>query len=203
MTSIIGCRNGRPVRSAIGKSPLAAGSVFFGRDVIAGDEQTNRFLHGGSNRAVCAYDAGHWPWWRSEKGLACAEGSFGENLTLIGVNEDRVCIGDRFQWGDVILEVTLPRGPCANLDLHHGRVGVAQAITRSARCGWYMRVLREGEAPTRNAKIEHIRAVGSPTVTEAFVVCYISRSPFALRQRAKEILELSANLRRAVERNLS
>jgi MOSC domain-containing protein YiiM len=202
-TRIIGHRNGRAVRSAISKSPVAADVVFFDRNGIAGDQQTNLFIHGGIDRAVCAYDAGHWPWWRTEKGLVCAEGSFGENLTLIGTNEDRVCIGDQFAWGEVILEVTQPRGPCANLDVLHGKVGIAQAITRSARCGWYMRVLREGEAPTHNAAVQHIRARENPTVTEAFVSRYLSRSSLALRRHVQEISQIPANLRRVVARTLS
>ena len=203
-TKIIGHRNGRAVRSAIGKSPIAADVVFFNRNGVAGDQQTNLFLHGGTGRAVCAYDAGHWPWWRTEKGLVCAEGSFGENLTLIGLNEDRVCIGDQIAWGEVILEVTQPRGPCANLDVHHGQVGIAHAITRSACCGWYMRVLREGKAPTRNAVIEHIRGRGTLTVTEAFVARYISRrSPLASHGHVKDLSQVSGNLRRAVARTLS
>lgn len=177
--------------------------VFFSRDGIAGDRQANRLVHGGLDQAVCAYDAGNWIWWRAEKNLNCTEGSFGENLTLFGANEDAVCIGDRFAWDDVVLEVTQPRGPCANLDLYHGQVGIAQAITRSGRCGWYMRVIREGTASTRAASVRHIPASGKPTVREAFVARYDSRTPLALRRRVLEISQLSANWRRALARSLA
>ncbi|HEX3429490.1 MAG TPA: MOSC domain-containing protein [Rhizomicrobium sp.] len=200
---VIGQRNGRPVRSAISKSPVTGDRVFFGREGVAGDQQSNRLLHGGVDQAICAYDAGHWPWWHTEKNLTCSEGTFGENLTLLGANEDSVCIGDRFAWDEVILEVTQPRGPCANIDLYHGRVDLAQAITRSGRCGWYMRVIREGDASARNAIIRHIRAPGKPTVKEAFVARYDSRTPLALRRRVHEISQLSSNWRRAISRGLS
>lgn len=200
---IIGHRRGRPVRSAIGKSPVAAESVFVGWEGVAGDQQSNRLIHGGIDKAVCAYDAGHWPWWHDEKNLACAEGTFGENLTLLGADEDSVCIGDRFEWDEVCLEVTQPRGPCTNIDLYHGRVDLAQAITRSGRCGWYMRVIRAGDASTRNAVVRHVRAEGRPTVKEAFFARYDSRTPLALRRRVHEISQLSADWRRAISRGLS
>lgn len=202
VSRVIGHRHGRPVRSAIGKSPLAAETVFFSREGISGDQQTNRLLHGGPDQAVCAYSASNWPWWLEEKGLACAEGSFGENLTLLGANEHTVCIGDRIAWDDVVLEVTQPRGPCSNLDLYHGRVDIAQNITRSSRCGWYLRVVREGNASTRNVLVRHIRAPDGPTVAEAFAARYDSRTSLALRRRVHELSQLSSNWRRAIARTL-
>jgi len=198
---VIGHRRGLPVRSAIGKTPVAADAVFFGRAGIDGDRQANRLIHGGSDQAVCAYDAGHWAWWRTEKNLNCTKGSFGENLTLLGADEDSVCIGDQFSWDDVILEVTQPRGPCTNIDLHHGRVDLAQAITHFGLCGWYMRVIREGYASTRNPNVCHIRTREGTTVKEAFFARYDSRTPLALRRRIQEISQLSSNWRRAIARN--
>ena len=203
VSQIIGQRNGRPVRSAIGKFPLAADTVFVGREAIAGDEQTSRLVHGGPDQAVCAYAADHWAWWREEKGLVCTEGSFGENITLLGVTEDDVCIGDRFAWDAVVLEVTQPRRPCVNLDLCHGRMDIAQAVTRSGRCGWYLRVIRQGHASTRGTSVRHIRTEGRPTVGEAFAARYDSRTPLALRRRVHEISQLSSNWRRAIARTLA
>lgn len=203
ISRIIGERRGKPVYSAIGKSPAAEETVFFGHQGVAGDQQTNRLLHGGPDQAICAYSASNWPWWHDEKGLSCAEGSFGENLTLLGANEDTVSIGDRFAWGDVILEVTHPRGPCANLNLYHGRVDVAQAIVHSGRCGWYLRVIQEGYASTRNVLVRHIRAPRMPTIREAFAARYDSRTPLALRRRVHEISRLSSAWRRAMGRTLA
>jgi len=203
LSRVVGERHGRPVHSSIAKTPVSGETVFFAREGVSGDQQTNRFLHGGPDQAVCAYSASNWPWWREEKGVACAAGSFGENLTLLGANEDTVCIRDRFVWDEVVLEVTRPRGPCANLNLHHGRSDVAQAIVRSGRCGWYLRVIREGHASTRNALVRHIRAHGNPTVREAFNTRYDSRTPLGLRRRADDVLQLSSNWRRVMARALS
>ena len=87
---IIGRCNGRPVRSAIAKTPVDEDIIFFGRFGIVGDEQANRAVHGGPDQAVCAYTADHWLWWRNEKNLGCEPGTFGENLTVLGADENGV-----------------------------------------------------------------------------------------------------------------
>ena len=200
---IIGERNGGSVLSAIGKSPVGAETIFFGSLGFEGDVQANRSMHGGADKAVCVYSADHWAWWRDEKGFRCEAGTFGENLTVLGADEESVGIGDRFAWGDVILEVTQPRGPCANVDLHHGRSDLAQTMTLSIRCGWYMRVIGEGSATTRKAFIRHTTATGSPRVRETFAARYDLHAPLALKQRVCDCATLAAGWRRAVARTLS
>jgi hypothetical protein len=102
-------------------------------------------------------------WWRAEVNFDCKAGSFGENLTLLGADEHSVGIGDRFAWGEVVLEITQPRGPCTNVDLHHGCSDIARAMTLSGRCGWYMRVICEGSASARNTPIRHFAMRDGPT----------------------------------------
>ena len=203
ISRFIGKRNALPMLSAIGKSPVSAETVFFGRLGVQGDAQANRSVHGGPDQAVCAYSASHWAWWSAEKNLKCEAASFGENLTLFGGDEEAVGIGDRFAWGDVILEVTQPRGPCANVDVYHRRSDLAQTMTLTARCGWYMRVIREGSAPTRNATIRHIILGERPSVREAFLARHDSRTPIALRWRVHEAPALAWGWRRAIARTLS
>jgi MOSC domain-containing protein YiiM len=200
---IIGERNGRSVLSAIGKSPVPAQTVFFGRLGIEGDTQADRSVHGGQDQAVCAYSADHWAWWGAEKDLKCEAATFGENLTMFGGDEESIGIGDRFAWGHVILEVTQPRGPCANVDLYHRRSDLAQTMTLTVRCGWYMRVIREGSAATRNTTIRHIVANERPSVAEAFLSRHDSRVPVDLRWRVHDAPALAPAWRRAIARTLS
>ena len=200
---IIGWRNGRPVRSAIKKTPVEAETIFFGNQGTLGDRQANRMVHGGPDKAVCAYSADHWAWWRNEMNLACEPGTFGENLTLLGADEQTVGIGDRFAWGEVVLEVTQPRGPCANVDLRHRRTNLAQMMTLSGRCGWYMRVVREGSASTRNAMIRHIAAPDRPSISDAFAARYDSRATAGLRQRVHDSAPLAPAWRRAIARTFA
>ena len=200
---IIGERNGHAVNSAFAKTPVTGETVFFCTMGIAGDVQANRDVHGGPDQAVCVYSADHWAWWSDENNLHCEASSFGENLTVQGCDEVSVGIGDRFAWDDVVLEVTQPRGPCANVDLFHRRDGLAQAMTLTVRCGWYMRVIREGSASTRNAAIHHIVVGERPSVRDAFLARNDSRVPRALRERVHDTPALSPAWRRAVARTLS
>lgn len=200
---IIGERNGQPVRSAFGKSPVGPQTIYFGTMGIEGDVQANRTVHGGPDQAVCVYSADHWPWWSGEKNLSCEAASFGENLTLLGGDENSVHIGDRFLLGDVVLEVTQPRGPCANVDLFHRRDDLAQAMTLTVRCGWYMRVIREGLAETRNITLNHVAGDERPSIRDAFLARNDARASLALRQRVHDAPALSPAWRRAIARTLS
>src|SRR5262249_14780537 len=105
----IGVAQGRPVLSGIRKAPLAGDTVRLGATNLAGDGQADLEVHGGPDKAVYAYGAGHWPAWRAELGLAPGPASFGENLTLDGPLETEIRIGDIFAWGDARLQVSQPR----------------------------------------------------------------------------------------------
>lgn len=165
---VIWQRNGETVVSAIGKTVVAAERVRVGTLNIVGDAQADLRVHGGSDKAVYSYSADHWHWWETH-GLSCRPATFGENLTLAGVDEAEVCIGDRFRWSDVLLEVSEPRAPCYKLGIHTAREDVPPLMTRSARCGWYFRVIEEGEAPTRNTALTRVHASGGPSVRDAFI----------------------------------
>ncbi|HEV2563204.1 MAG TPA: MOSC domain-containing protein [Rhizomicrobium sp.] len=173
---IIALVNGEPVRSGIAKPPVGRESVFVGTTNIEGDQQADLSVHGGVDKAVYAYPADHWPWWEREHRLPCAPGTFGENLTLQGADETEICIGDRFAWGEVLLEVSQPRGPCFKLGIHTGRPEIPQCMTQSGRAGWYLRVLQEGAAPIE-ANLTRILASGGPNVREAFLAVYDPKTP--------------------------
>ena len=195
---VIGAVHGEPVVSGIDKKPLAASSAFVRTLGIDGDEQADLTVHGGVDKAVYAYPAEHWPWWESEKKLSCRPATFGENLTLEGADENAVSIGDRFQWGDAILEVSQPRAPCYKLAIHTARPDVPQVMTRSARCGWYFRVIGEGIAPVENAKLVHISRSGGPTVREAFAALFDRRAAMELSVRVRDTAQLAESWRHAV-----
>ena len=199
----IGDRKGLPVFSAIGKRPVDSETAAFRKLGIVGDKQVNRSIHGGPEQAVCVYSADHWSWWRTERGFDCQAATFGENLTIAGADEETVGIGDRFAWDDVILEVAQPRGPCTNVDLYHRRNDLAQTMTVSVRCGWYMRVMREGSAAARRTEIRHIVTEERPSVRDAFVARYNLRTPVELRRRVVACSALAPGWRRAIQRTLS
>ena len=135
----------RPWRSAFVKTPIE-GPASVGPLGLEGDEQADKRHHGGPDKAVLMYSADHFPGWRAGHGLAdVGPGGFGENLTVSGLAEADVCVGDRLRVGTTLLEVSQPRQPCSNIDRRWGRKGVMDATVASGRGGWYLRVIEPGE----------------------------------------------------------
>jgi MOSC domain-containing protein YiiM len=114
---------------------------------LAGDEVADLSVHGGLDKAVYGYAAGHYPAWRAEfpqHANLLVPGGFGENLAFDGIDEEAVCIGDDMAIGTAVLRLCQPRQPCFKLalrfDKHMGR-----AMTQNGRAGWYFRVVQAGE----------------------------------------------------------
>ena len=124
---------------------LVEGPVFVGTTNIVGDGQADLKNHGGSDKAVLAYSAEHYPKWRDElhmPDMPC--GAFGENLTIVGLSEESVCIGDIFRIGSVTFEVSQPRQPCWKLARRWRMHELTGLVVRNGRSGWYLRVLEQG-----------------------------------------------------------
>jgi len=202
LPAVIGTANGEDVLSGIAKRAAAADSVFVHTLGIEGDGQADLEAHGGIDKAVYAYPSEHWPWWQAEKQLVCAPNSFGENLTLFGGDESAVRIGERFGWGEAILEISQPRAPCFKLAIHTKRADVPQAMTLSARCGWYLRVIAEGVAPARGAMLTRIAAGNGPTVREAFVAVFSRAADREALRRIHETPALSAAWKLSIGRKI-
>ncbi|MET0371244.1 MAG: MOSC domain-containing protein [Sphingobium sp.] len=133
--------------SAIGKRPVE-GAVQVRWMGLEGDAVADRRYHGGLDKAIHLYPQDHYAWWRARHvghPLLDAPGAFGENIASRGLTEEHICLGDRFSFGDAILEVSHGRQPCWKLDHRFGARGVMGAIVATARCGIYFRVIREGE----------------------------------------------------------
>jgi MOSC domain-containing protein YiiM len=136
---------GHIVNTAIFKQPLA-GRVMLRRLNLDGDQQADLTVHGGAEKAVYVYPSEHYAFWRAEyPDLDLPHGMFGENLTIEGLLEDDVFIGDTFRIGGAQVVVTQPRIPCYKLGIKFGRDDILKRILRSRRTGWYLAVLCEGE----------------------------------------------------------
>ena len=136
---------GRKVRTSIWKSPKK-GRVEVARLNLAGDEQSDLSVHGGADKAVYAYPAEHYAFWRTElPDMDLSWGAFGENLTIEGLIESQAMIGDRILIGSAEFVVTQPRMPCFKLGIRFGREDMVKRFLRSGRTGFYLAVLREGE----------------------------------------------------------
>lgn len=125
------------------KEPVA-GPVRVGATNLDGDGQADLRVHGGPDKAVLLYAAAHYPAWNEELGFAMPFGAFGENLTVEGMTEADVCIGDVLEAGTARLQVSQPRGPCWKIARRWKIRDLSARVQRTGRTGWYVRVLREG-----------------------------------------------------------
>ncbi len=141
----------RSVLSAIGKHPVA-GTVAVGRLGLAGDEQADLSVHGGLGKAVYAYPAAHYPFWRAERrerGVSLFDeelppGFMGENLTVEGLLENEVYVGDRLHFPDCVLRVSAPREPCYKFNVVMGFAQAGRAMAIAGCCGYYLAVEQIG-----------------------------------------------------------
>ena len=120
--------------------------VWLGRTNLVGDGQADLVHHGGPDKAVNAYPAEHYPYWRERvEAPDLAHGGFGENFTLSALLEDSVCIGDTYRIGEALVQISQPRQPCWKMSRRWRIKELAAWVVETGRTGWYFRVLREGE----------------------------------------------------------
>jgi MOSC domain-containing protein YiiM len=142
---------GRKLVSAIGKTTVS-GPIEVGVLGLAGDEQADLSVHGGLSKAVYALPSEHLPWWQAQRQTQgatmfeepLAPGYLGENLSLQGVREQDLFVGDRLDFGDVVLRVTQPREPCGKFNAVMGYAQAAKDMVQSGRCGFYLAVDQPG-----------------------------------------------------------
>jgi MOSC domain-containing protein YiiM len=143
--------NGRFILTAIHKLPVA-GAVPVAPLGLAGDEQADLSVHGGLDKAVYAYPSEHYPFWREARAQAGVSGideallfgSVGENLTLQGVLETDVWVGDVLSFANCELRVTQPREPCYKFNAAMGFSGAVKVMAQSGFCGFYLAVDQPG-----------------------------------------------------------
>lgn len=136
--------NGQTSATGIFKEPVA-GRRRVTKLTIEGDHQVDRRLHGGFNKAVYAYPSEHYPGWEEFLSAKFGPGQFGENLTVEGLLEESVHLGDQFRIGTALFEVTQPRVPCFKLAIKIRMPAFPKWFLKNGKLGFYLRVLEEGE----------------------------------------------------------
>jgi len=121
------------------------GPVWLSQTNLAGDGQGSPKTHGGPEKAVCVYPKEHYSYWQRELNMpALANGDFGENFTTTGQLEQKVCIGDVFQFGEAIVQLSQPRPPCWRLSRRWQIKDLHLQVDQTGKTGWYLRVLEQG-----------------------------------------------------------
>ncbi|ALL68442.1 Flavohemoprotein Flavohemoglobin Nitric oxide dioxygenase [Paraburkholderia caribensis MBA4] len=185
----------RSVHTGIWKKPVK-GRCWVGRNNLAGDGQGDLQGHGGPNRAVLVYQTESYQHWQTLLGRYNLEfGQFGENFTVDGLSDADVCIGDQYQIGDALFEVTQPRVTCYRVGMRLEEPRMPALMTSSGRPGFYLRVLKEGSVGAG----DEIRKVGEApqrmTVHAVNALLYSPPHPPDQLERALQIEALSPGWR--------
>src|SRR5271167_5084936 len=175
---------GRTVRTAIWKKPVT-GRVFAGRLNLDGDGQGDLAGHGGEQRAMLVYQLDSYRYWANYLGRSdLVPGIFGENLTVEGLADTEICIGDRFRIGGVVVEVSQPRVTCYRLGIRLQRPEMPALLVAHHRPGFYLRVIQEGELGAGD-RIEKLSdGPERMTIAEIDALLYSAEHPLEALRRA-------------------
>jgi MOSC domain-containing protein YiiM len=185
---------GKAVTTGIFKQPVD-GRVMMRQLNLDGDRQADLTVHGGFEKAVYAYPAEHYSYWQREfPDEALPWGAFGENLTVEGLLESEVNIGDCFRIGTAEVMATQPRFPCFKLNLKFGREDMVKRFLSSRLSGIYFSVLKEGEIGAGDVITLLSRDENKITVAD-IVQIYVREASEDLVSRAIEVPALAADLR--------
>ncbi|MCQ6264922.1 MOSC domain-containing protein [Fictibacillus sp. WQ 8-8] len=134
---------GKDISSAINKKPSRS-PLFLSNLQFEGDIQADTVHHGGPDKAVCVYSHDHYAYWEKGLGISLDVPSFGENLTVEGLTEKEVFIGDIFRLGEALVQVSQPRQPCFKVAAKLKQPLMVKYIQDTSFSGYYLRVLEEG-----------------------------------------------------------
>src|SRR5215468_2327955 len=190
---------GRTVHTAIWKNPVP-GRCRVGRLNIDGDGQGDLAGHGGEQRAIFVYQIESYRYWQEQlKRSDFVHGQFGENFTIEGLPDDAVCIGDRYQIGNALFEITQPRVTCYRVGIRMNEPRMPALLTSSGRPGFYFRVLQEGEVGAGDEIVKVGQAADHMTVAEVNALLYFPNHPRDALERALRIKALSPGWRSSFE----
>jgi MOSC domain-containing protein YiiM len=178
-------RHGVMVTTGIWKKPAEGRARVRGVNV-AGDDQGDRSVHGGPDKAVYAYAREDTDWWERELGRELPHGVFGENLTLRGVDVTGALIGERWRVGSVLLEVSEPRFPCWKLGLRFGDPGMLKRFAAARRPGAYLRIVEEGDLGAGD-RVEVAARPGHDLTIAAFAHVYLGGRSQASRLMVPQV----------------
>ena len=190
---------GRTVHTGIWKDPVR-GRCRAHRLNLDGDGQGDLAGHGGEQRAVFVYQIESYRYWQEQLNRTdFVHGQFGDNFTIEGLPDDAVCIGDRYQIGSALFEVTQPRVTCYRVGIRMNEPRMPALLTSSGRPGFYFRVLQEGEVGGGDEIVKVGEAEEQMTIAEINALLYSQKHPRDRLERALLIEALSPGWRASFE----
>lgn len=161
-------------------------SLFVNHVGFIDDMQGDRVNHGGADKAVCVYSQKYYDYFKKIHNLELTECAFGENITILDLDDSDVCIGDQFKCGEVIFEVSQPRQPCWKISSVTGIKNLASLVVKEYKTGFYLRVIQEGFIST-DAPLELI-VRNYPE----FTIEFVNQCAFNAKDNQENIKEILA-----------
>ncbi|MGK9173664.1 6-N-hydroxylaminopurine resistance protein [Yokenella regensburgei] len=187
--------------SAIAKRQVDGELTLTNRGLV-GDQQAEKVIHGGPDRALCHYPREHYAFWRQqfpENETLYYAPAFGENLSTEGLTEHNVFIGDIFRWGEALIQVTQPRSPCYKLNFHFNVSDMASQMQASGRVGWLYRVIAAGKVAT-DSPLELASRTSDVSVQDAAAIAWHMPFDDAQYHRLLSAAGLSASWARTMQK---
>jgi MOSC domain-containing protein YiiM len=146
--------------TAMHKLPVQS-PIYLASMQLDGDEQADLVHHGGADKAVCVYSQEHYAFWQKELNRPMPISAFGENLTVVGMLESEVCIGDIYRIDEALVQISQPRQPCHKLAKRYDLVKLPMLVQQTGYTGFYFRVLQEGWIGVNpQVKLEQLHPLG-------------------------------------------
>lgn len=164
--------NGKTQRTGIHKKPTNK-PIYLEKENVKGDEVTNRRVHGGEYKACYLFSADHYPYWEKlYPNLDWHYGMLGENLTVEGLDETQLYVGDVYKVGEALVEITQPREPCTTFAAKMGTPDIMEQFISHGKPGTYTRVIQEGHVAVGDAFELVKRQEKSITITQLFKLLF-------------------------------
>jgi MOSC domain-containing protein YiiM len=181
-TSII--INGKKEITGYFKTPVHD-PIFLGKTDVKNDTVVDRIHHGGEEKACYLYGYNHYPFWKTNyPALPFTYGMFGENITLKTLDETQICIGDTFQLGDAVIQVSQPRQPCYKMGVKFNDNTIMDTFRSLTYSGMYVRVLQEGLVKKEDS-LNFIERQNKPqTIAEIFQLIYSNKPEQSVLENA-------------------
>lgn len=207
---IVSLNVGKPVPLTYGKKEVLSGimkrpvdgKIYLAETQFEGDGQADLIHHGGPDKAVCVYSYEHYKYWEKELGRKLELGAFGENLTTEGETEEQICVGDIFQLGESVVQVTQPRQPCYKLAARYGLPALPVLVQNTGYTGYYFRVLQEGYVSAGDKLILRERHSAGFTLAMANNVMHHDKTNREAMRGILTVEPLSASWRATFEKRL-
>lgn len=185
-TDVFTTPKGKEFASSYQKQPLNKEQYEINENGFLLDTQSDRENHGGRDKAICVYALDDYALLENKYDISLPSCAFGENLSIINANDTQVCIGDQFQYGETIVEVSQPRQPCWKISSVTGIKKLTALVVKEYKTGFYLRVLKGGVITPKD-KLELISR-DYPKYT----ISFINQIAFDAKSHQQEIKEVLA-----------